>query len=649
MYKVFCDDVQLYNSRADDVKIISPVVVLKENSAGSFTFSIPKTHYAYNEIKKRFSIIRVEENKKEIFRGIAVDTQVDFFGNKKVECEGELTYLNDSIQRQARYQGETVRGLLKAFIDSHNSQVEEKKRFKVGRITVQDPNDSLYCFSNYDTTMKCLKEDLLDDLGGFISIRQEKDGKYLDYLTDADRKTNSQEIRLGINLLDYTSNIDTLNLATAVIPLGAKLEDSEVEGLEKRLDITSVNNGDDFVYSASAVNSYGWIYKTVDFDNITEAETLKKKGEHYLSEVQFENVSISAKAVDMSLVDSSIESLKIGDQVRIVSKSHGLDKYFPITQRTYHLDNPSEDVITLGKVEKLTLSAQNAQIADNLRKAIESIAPKDNVLNLAKENATALINGNGENGYVVLHNNSDGVPYEILLMDTPDIKTARRVWRWNNSGLGYSNTGYEGTYGLAMTIDGSIVADFVTTGIMSANRIRGGELTVGGNGTGRDGSILGYTANNTLTFRLDKNGAMFNGILEAQVLAGGVGKQLNDAINTANQALERANEAISRAQSTADTAQRSADVAQSAANTANTAIARTNQVVQQVQQVAQVANNAANTANSVASSANNKVDQIINGKMNSLHVGTLWASTGFNLGGRQVYLGKIDGHNVLTY
>lgn len=91
--------------------------------------------------------------------------------------------------------------------------------------------------------------------------------------------------------------------------------------------------------------------------------------------------------------------------------------------------------------------------------------------------ATALITGN-KGGFVVFHDtDDDGKPDEILVMDTEDINTAVKVWRWNKSGLGYSSTGYDGPYGLAMTIDGQIVANFITAGELNADIIKTGIIT----------------------------------------------------------------------------------------------------------------------------------------------------------------------------
>ena len=90
---------------------------------------------------------------------------------------------------------------------------------------------------------------------------------------------------------------------------------------------------------------------------------------------------------------------------------------------------------------------------------------------VAINNATNWITGT-DGGYVVFQRNAQGQPYEILVMDTDDISTATKVWRWNNGGLGYSSTGYNGPYTTAITQDGAIVADFITAGTLNAALVR---------------------------------------------------------------------------------------------------------------------------------------------------------------------------------
>ena len=93
----------------------------------------------------------------------------------------------------------------------------------------------------------------------------------------------------------------------------------------------------------------------------------------------------------------------------------------------------------------------------------------------------------------------------VARMDTDDIATAKKVWRWNKGGLGYSSTGYNGPFALAMTQDGQIVADFVKTGTMSANRINGGTLILGGKNNS-NGTALIKDSYGKVLIRLDRDG-----------------------------------------------------------------------------------------------------------------------------------------------
>jgi hypothetical protein len=111
----------------------------------------------------------------------------------------------------------------------------------------------------------------------------------------------------------------------------------------------------------------------------------------------------------------------------------------------------------------------------------------------------------------------NGMMTEILIMDTNDIATATKVWRWNSGGFGYSSNGYQGPFTTAITQDGSIVANFITTGVLNADliqagtmladRIFGGTLTLGGSNNANgvmtvkdaSGNTIGTWNNNGLT------------------------------------------------------------------------------------------------------------------------------------------------------
>lgn len=281
MYRVYCNDSPLYDLRDEDLVLISPIVKIGENTAGSFEFSILPKHPHYKEVNELTSVITAYDGDEEIFCGRVVEITKDLYNRKKVICEGELAYFNDSIQRPAKYQGLTVRGYLETLVNIHNQQVKNQgidKTFKVGAVTVQDNNDYVYKYTNWESTLEVIKTDLLNTYGGYLRIRKENGVRYIDYLADYPN-TNTQVIEFGSNLLDFTHDMVASDIVTAVIPLGARLEDvTEVEGLDAYLTIKDVNGGVDYVYSQEAVKSYGWIFKTVKWDDVHVADNLLRKG-----------------------------------------------------------------------------------------------------------------------------------------------------------------------------------------------------------------------------------------------------------------------------------------------------------------------------------------------------------------------------------
>ena len=243
MYSIFADDLCIYHdiSPLENVKVINPVLTLEDSAAGSLTMTVPPTNVGYNFIKRMVTDIYVYKNGKEIWQGRVLNENADFYNNRVLYCEGELSFLNDSIQPQAVYHNFTVRGFFQALIDNHNAKVSDSKKFYVGAVTVTDPNDSLYRYTNFETTIECINDKLIDRLGGHIQIRKVNGKRYIDYLSDLPN-TNSQVIQFGSNLLDFTRTWDLSDLATTIMPLGARLEENEIEALDSYLTVESVNH-----------------------------------------------------------------------------------------------------------------------------------------------------------------------------------------------------------------------------------------------------------------------------------------------------------------------------------------------------------------------------------------------------------------------
>lgn len=474
MFSIYVDGSALYLPGDPELTLASAKVELSLSKSGSLEFNAPPANTAAASIRKMASVVSVYDDGELVFQGRAVSAERAFDGSLDVTCEGELAYLMDSIQPPNEFHNMTSRGFLEHLIDEHNAQMAEgnsviDKTFAVGQVTVRDSNDSLYRYTNWEDTLTAIQEKLLDPLGGVIRVRHEGDSRYIDYIEDYGR-VSEQTIEFGENLMDYAETEDATDVATRCIPLGARLDESPIEALDAYTTIESINGGRNYVESADAVKRLGVVTKVVSFDDVTIPANLKEHGERWLRDAQFAALSLKCTAVDLHQMHVDIERIRLGDEVRVLSEPHGIDRRFTVSALSIDLMDASQDTIMLGSTCRETLSAASASSSRALASKITSLPQPSSILAQAKDNATQLITA-ATTGHVVLR------PDEVLIMDTGDTATAKRVWRWNSGGLGYSRDGYGGPYGLAMTMDGAIVADFVSTGTLSANRVKAGTLT----------------------------------------------------------------------------------------------------------------------------------------------------------------------------
>lgn len=170
-----------------------------------------------------------------------------------------------------------------------------------------------------------------------------------------------------------------------------------------------------------------------------------------------------------------LERVSLCDTVTIRHSVLGITAKAKVITTVYDTLAEKYISITLGSAKANLLNkVSSAEAAAN--EAVQKVDRFPALMNSAIKNATNLITGQ-TGGYVVIHTDSDnGQPYEILIMDSPSIDTAVNVWRWNVGGLGFSSSGYNGPYETAITSDGQIVADFITSGTLVANIIKAGVL-----------------------------------------------------------------------------------------------------------------------------------------------------------------------------
>lgn len=379
MYTIKLDGQLFWDPRVEDLKIIDPKVKLEVNRAGSLTFSVTPSHPLYAQIKKLKSIVEVFKDGVLIFRGRPLDDELDNWNIKSVICEGDLAIFNDSIVRPYDFTG-TITDYLTMFISNHNAQVEAAKRFTLGNVTVTDPNNYITrASSDYPKTWAEMDDKLLKILGGYLVIRRVGTTNYLDYLADSN-KSSLQVIQLGENLLKVSQERSGEDIATAIIPIGAEIDNGD--GTKTRVDITPVNNGVDYVYNQEAVDTYGWIFKKVEFKDVTQPANLLTKANQALAESVLLLNTIQLTAVDLSMIDINIDDFKIFEYVEVISQPHQLDDMYLIRKMELDLMNPENNTITVG-AEYASLTEKQFQTD----KRIE-IATKE-----AEENAEKYTNG----------------------------------------------------------------------------------------------------------------------------------------------------------------------------------------------------------------------------------------------------------------
>ena len=241
MYKVYYGKELLHDPRTDDTLLTSTDLELELNSSGSFAFTINHGHPMFDKISERDTRdpVSVYQDDSLIFFGDVLSIESDFHLSKRVECRGALAWLNDSIVRpystleeeSSNVAPSTVDGYFEWLIDGHNKQVEASKRFKVGVNdgSLMDADNHIYrSDSDYPNTGETIKKNLIEALGGYVRVRAENPMgyKYVDLLQDMP-KVNAQVIDFGVNLLDFNKTDATDDMATFVIPLGAKMSETD--------------------------------------------------------------------------------------------------------------------------------------------------------------------------------------------------------------------------------------------------------------------------------------------------------------------------------------------------------------------------------------------------------------------------------------
>lgn len=370
MFSVYADGQLIFMPLDRTLTIHNPKVSLEIGKAGSFQFELPSSNLFYNKLQQMRSIVTVEYEGVEIFRGRVLTNNRSFNNVRSVYCEGDLAYLVDSVQKGTKFNGK-AHDLFRKIIEGHNARVDDYKKFTVGNITIEDRDVILSGKSEeiekYDVkkfnykqialnaivddwmnSFDYIEDVLIDYCGGYLRTRREGNTTYIDYLADYDR-TSPQMIEFGTNLLDISEEIDPDEMFTVLIPIGD--ENLTLEKYKGSSDYGArirYGGGSDEIVDAEAVARYGRIVKTHVFDNVNKVNTLLENALRYFEEHSAMKTTYTAKAVDWHLINSDTDSIYVGDKVYVYTPTHNLTELLTCTKIEYDLANPGNSSYTFG-------------------------------------------------------------------------------------------------------------------------------------------------------------------------------------------------------------------------------------------------------------------------------------------------------------
>ena len=344
-----------------------------------------------------------------------------------------------------------------------------------------------------ETPMPCrtILSNILDAYGGEYEF-----DKYTVKLHSLRGFDNGVSIKYGKNLTDLEQDENCSNVYTGVLPYWT---------------------GNDTTVSGSVVNAPGTydftrilpVDFTSDFEEQPSTAQLDNAATNYISanNIGIPEVNLTVSFVHLNQTEEYknlgiFERVELGDTIKVEFAAMGVSSTARCVKTVYNTLLERYDNVELGEVKKGladTISSQTSSIIDISKNSGVSSAVKAAIMA-----ASEAITGQ-KGGSVILHDTRGGnKPNELLFLDNDDISQAQKVWRFNLSGFGYSSNGYEGPFTTAITRDGSIVADFITTGSMDAARITSGILQ------SKDGRFLIDLTANTITMKNPRGNTVFS-------------------------------------------------------------------------------------------------------------------------------------------
>lgn len=360
MYKVsiFNDDVEtvIHSPHSDSLKLETGTIKKEINKIDSFAIGFYMNNPAYGKLKPFKTLVKVwntKTNRYEFEGRVLAQTETmsdDGLYDAAFDCEGELGYLHDSVQRHLEFRG-TPKELFTQLLNYHNQQVEDYKRFEVGVFEVTTSTDNLYVYLSAEkTTYEEVEDKILKRVGGELQIRKENGIRYLDVLERVGTKKQTP-IKIAKNLKSMSRSVDPTEIITRLTPLGTRIESQEegvTDASQARLTIADVNNGSPYIDDPALIAEFGIQGGAITWDDITLPNRLLSTAKTWLANQKTAHVQYEISALDLFLIGLDIDDFDIGNSHKVINPIMIIDEMLRIIGKTIDINSPQDASLKIG-------------------------------------------------------------------------------------------------------------------------------------------------------------------------------------------------------------------------------------------------------------------------------------------------------------
>lgn len=359
--------IEIHSPYSNELKVESNNLKPSINDIGTFSFTIYPNNPGWVKIKPLRTLVKVEDaiHHFVVFEGRVLGPTSDMESSGELSesyiCEDEKGYLHDSIQSFKKFEGiRTAEQLFREAIRVHNEQVEPYKRFVIGNIELEDLTENIRFIDDTQSTFDTITDKLLnnDNIGGEIRIRKEKGVRYIDWIKEVGSFVDVP-IVLAKNLVDMSKEVDPTDVVTVLFPRGERLEsdDNEQSGNSTpRLTISDVNNGKEFLLADQGlIEVFGYQAGCVVWDDITQSNILKTRGQQWLNNQFVATGRYSITALDLSLIGIDPHRFWVGNTHPVINPLLDVNGNLRIVDMNININSPEKTIIYIGD-RQLTMS-----------------------------------------------------------------------------------------------------------------------------------------------------------------------------------------------------------------------------------------------------------------------------------------------------